>query len=183
MAQSNIAKTVNQLVAELISLNNAEPDFYICAEIIVNTINEIIIELINLTGIESSFSVAISAEIIMIIRCKETIEELLTEILTLKSNAEVTRLNVQSSAVAETNIDLDVIALSIALLVAAVTAGTVSENVGGIADGNNDRDKAIAELVRIITFCMISNEVFSTKIQRILRMILSEWLEWLLTVV
>ena len=146
MAQSKITETINELIAELIGLNKAEPDFDIYAEIIVTTINELNAELINLTGIESSSSVATSAEIIMIVRYKEAIEQLLTEIISLKRFEAVARQNAQVSAVAETDTNLKVISLTINVIIASITDGAVFENERAIADGN-DLDTAVAELV------------------------------------
>ena len=126
MAQFKIAETINELIAELIGLNNAEPDFDINSEIIVNTINELITELISLTGIESGSSGATSADIIKIIRYKETIEELLTKIVTLKRSGAVTGEISQASATAETVKNLEVIALSITLIIASINVGIVA---------------------------------------------------------
>ena len=116
----SIAETVNELIAELIGLNSANPSSDISAEIIVNTINELIVELIDLSGIESNPSDADLAEVMKIIRNKETVQELMTEIISLKRN----RIDAEASTVADTDTNLDVIALTIALIIAETFVGT-----------------------------------------------------------
>ena len=71
-AQNN-ANTINELVAELINLENADSGFEICVELISNTINELFAELMNLAGIETTSSDLTS-----------TIQERVTELVNLK---------------------------------------------------------------------------------------------------
>jgi uncharacterized membrane protein YheB (UPF0754 family) len=100
--KATVVDSINQLVAQLIALDNTEAEFQPSTEFIVNKINERVAELIDIVKTNNSSFNATSAE-----KTKETMKELLTDMITVKRSGSVTGPDAQASAVATTNTNLE----------------------------------------------------------------------------
>ena len=109
MAHFDTAETVNQLVTRLIALNNVELDFDTSAEIIANEIMTRLVELIDLIETDPNSSDTTGAGFIV-----ETVQNFLTEIITLKSSETDAGPNVDASTDADIKASAETIAVIIA---------------------------------------------------------------------